>query len=1361
MDQENTKSLNAMASTPIRNGNLSSKNVNLETPNKGLSRRSIGSAGGSSSVRRSSRLLKKSDEKSADTKTLTPQLGAPGGTPYLLRSKSRETLSSAEANLRRNAMAMPPLNLISTNDLEGSSEFYQTNMVTNDENSNKVEDLSNIYSTPRKRVRGAENSYNNNNNAELDLDRDLGSGSQIRNSSRRKGGNIKNTPVSRRVNEEDSGIKDRKSILKQYDPDSINTSTMNIKTPKSQKKVQFGTKNLIIIDENKQDMNINKSIAESDNDESSNIQDNRSMEDLTVGRMSILSELDDAGTGQIYNFPSLEELINTKKSEGNSVSKVYSSDIVGSEVSDRFRNANSNNNIYYHHGNNQDNKVGNPDEAFVQNEHSGKNKSKTDQDGIIHGKNTENLHNEYIKENQIQVQDESSIEKNIELTDQINISDYSINCRDSIAPNLPGAFLSVVMKNLSSVNFPEETKPESEDDIKIPGLELNDENLEDKEFRSVEDSINRENDLDKDGNIEERKIDQEMIIENQFVIEDHGNYTEEEKEEIKVEENKVVQNQQKQGQFESVNEEKKMEEKLVREERKDFSILEIATEKESNSKKNHSEENLNTQNDNFETQQIVLTETLTLKDNNNRFQNILVTPKKNNSNVGYINKLSPSSESLLKSLNNTKSILNITPQGYTWEEFQSILNLNYTMENYFGILEFDEIENNHLIKDKNIEEESMDSKLLLIQLQNILKEDGGNHEKIQKIVAKYSSEIIKSIKYQIWDEIEKNTLIKEFNDEYHERYSENLSKFSTSEIATLMAIIVNKSRYGSKNDERIRNELFERISGYFFGEGRNIFLKKAIINWKEKVVFPLKNSIINKFEEMIKVFMLKHEQIINNKNRIQNSNVLLSTLESCKISEMHVYETYWNAMRIVHENIANYKEEIERVKNYLNMMDKKKRNISRLLSKEEELYYSLVMELNDWRVKKNSLRNHLNDLRIKEEFAGFTWDLFTLNKFQTIIILNNNCNNQSNLIKVRVSIEWNIDDHNKLIMNTDETMDNPPIILKIELLLDNVVLDNNLSEDASSINSKYNDLQLHLALVNNQRLEDKIYNAYIEIIEKTLNLRLMELYLDYKKRNKMNNNILIELIRGIFQSCIVLLWRLESIVFEILNTIKVFNLAIIDIIDENKLIINIPILVGINGKNDIEIYNSRNENQSSNFINSLVTTYSSCNSNSPVTSPSILPGNSKLILPSSASSSSPITPSSLTSNSLSPHLLMASRPVITITFNITNSLFMSVGTLVNSIEDISVYNMSDEIAKDMICVFKDQINIIEGRDNINNNNHIKKNSAVYVGYNCLLSVIQNTIQEGGRNQLIWKRPLEKFAPRLLNAVQISKIHQNF
>ncbi|KAK9172897.1 Uncharacterized protein cmbei_4001600 [Cryptosporidium meleagridis] len=1319
MEQENTRALNANNSTPIRNGNLSSKDVNLETPNKSSSR-SIGSAGGSSSVRRSSRLSKKNDEKFGETGALTPQLGAPGGTPYLLRSKSRETLSSAEANLRKNAMAMPPLNLKSTNDLEGTSEFYQNNLEKNNENTIKVGDVNNIYSTPRKRVRNAENGYNSshnsNNNIGLDLDRDPGSESQIRSSSRRKGGNIKNTPVSksRRVIDEDSAVKDRKSILKQYDPDGINTSTVNIKTPKSQKKVQFGTKNLIIIDENKQDLNIDKLITESDNDENGNIQDKRFADDLTVDRMSILSELDDAGTGQIYNFPSLEELINTKKTENSSTQRVYNNDIVGSEISNRFGSVKNNINNYHHREINQDHQATNSSNLLVQSENSEKDKSKTHQDRMIDCNDQKNLESEYIKTNQSQFEDENSIEKNIELTDQINISDYSINCRDSIAPNLPGAFLSVVMQNLSSVNFPEEKKPESDEDIKIPKLEFSDDN--------IEGSINKESDLY-----------QEVTMENQSVIEDDEIYIDTKKQvnkedEIILEASKEdIQNQQEQVQieFESEQLDSQIHEKLIREENKEFTTVESVTKKESNNEKNQIEESLSHQNDNFETQQIVLTETLTiLKDNNNRLSNILITPKRNNiGSIGYINKLSPSSETLLKSLNNTKSILNITPQGYTWEEFQSILNLNYTMENYFGTLEFDEIENNRRVKDKNIEEESMNSKLLLVNIENILKEDGGNSEKIQEIVAEYSSEIIKSIKHQIWDEIEKNILIKEFSDENHERYTENLSKFSTSEIATLMAIIVNKSRYGSKNDERIKNELFERISGYFFGEGRNIFLKKAIIDWKEKVIFPLKNKMINKFEEMIKIFMLKNEQILNNKNRIQNSKVLLSTLESCKISEMHVYETYWNAMRIVHENIVNYKEEIERVKNYLNVMDQKKRNISRLLLKEEELYNSLILELNDWKVKKDSLRNNLNDLRIKEEFAGFTWDLFTINKFQTIIILNNNCHNRNNLVKVRVSIEWN--------MNDDIIIDNhPPIILKIELLLDNIIL---VDDSSSSINSKYNDLQLQLSLVNNQRLEDKIYNAYIKVIEKTLNLRLIELYFDYKKKNKMNNNILIELIRGIFQSCIVLLWRLESIVFEILNIIKVFNLAILDIIDENKLILNIPILVGINERNDFEI-NNNNENQNSNLI------YSSCTSNSPI-------------------AASPITPNSLTSNTLSPHLLMASRPVITITFNITNSLFMSVGTLVNSIEHISVYNMSDEITKDMICVFKDQINEIEARDS--NNSKIRKNSAVYVGYNCLLSIIQNTIQEGGHNQLIWKRPLEKFAPRLLNAVQISKLHQNF
>ncbi|KAJ1607807.1 hypothetical protein OJ253_2170 [Cryptosporidium canis] len=1331
MDQENTKSLNSSTNTPNRNANLSFKNSNSETPVKSSARSVGGSAGGSSSVRRSSRLLKKNDAKSDDNALFTPNIGAPGGTPYLLRSKSRETLSSTEANLRSNAMEMPPLNLGSGNDLGENSEFYQMNT----EKHERRNDSTNIYSTPRKKMRGSdENNVNISSNKNIDntdfsKGLDLETESQMKNSSRRRGGNIKSTPRSKnkRVNEEDSAIKDRKSILKQYDPDGINTATVNIKTPKSQKKVQFGTKNLIIIDENKQDMNINKFVIESDNVDGSRNQDNVQIGELESGRMSILSELDDAGTGQIYNFPSLEELINTKKSEDNPNSNTYNGDIIYNDVSGKNVIIRSSNtylgDIPIDQSKSIENRIqiGNYDEE-----------ASNIQDGNDNSSNAEG---------DLNVIQDGNGDRGLDLTDQINISDYSINYRDSIPANLPGAFLSEVMKNLSSVNFPDESNKEMESDIRIPKLEINDDSFHGKDLNTsvqLEDSAKESDVLDINEESKEQKHDE--FAEDNKLSETHSLQNEvDDKSELKLEEQTQIQ----QIVVEQTNEEIESDQ-LVDGNNEISQSIETKIEEISNQpsdlipelveERDEVEASSGYQNDDIETQKIVLTETLTiLKDSNNRLSSILITPKRNsNVNAGYANKLTPSSEALLKSLNNTKSILNITPQGYTWEEFQTILNLNFTMENYFSILDFNEIGNSAKIKEKNVEEESMDSKLLLMDLQSMLKSEKSiDQENAKQIVSRYSSEVIRSLQNRIWSEIEKHTLIKEFNSQvFNERYTENLSKFSESEIATVMAIIVNKSRYGSKNDEKIKNELFERISKYFFAEDRNIFLKKAIIDWKEKVVFPFKNLLIMGYEEMIKMFIQKHEQLMNNKNRIQNSNVLLSTIESCKISEMHVYETYWNAMKIVHDNINNYKDEIERFKNYLNLMERKKSNISKLLLKEEELYNSLLLELNDWKFKKNSLRHHLNDLRIKEEFAGFTWDLFTINKFQTIIVLNNSCNNQSNLLKVRVSIEWNIDDNSSLSGN--KIMDSPPVTLKIELLEEDRKIEN--SEDDLSANSlKFNDLQFQLALLNNQRLDDKIYLAYIHVIEKTLNLRLIELFLDYKRQNKMNNNILIELIRGIFQSCIVLLWRLESIVFEILNIIKVFNLAIIDI-EENILVINIPILVGAH---DIS------SNSGIGVIHANQSLYSST-SNSPL-SPLLLTG---------PTSSSPMTPSNP-----SPHLLMASRPVISIQFNITNSLFMSIGTLVNSIEGISIYNTNDEITSDMIRVFKDQIDEIHGQGKYLNNT--RKNSAVYVGYNCLLSIIQNTVQEGGRNQLIWKRPLEKFAPRLLNAVQISKLHQNF
>lgn len=1357
MDQENTKSLNTLISnntTPRRNSSSTLKDGNSETPIKG-SGRSVSSVCGSSSVRRSNRLQKRVDVKQDDAVARTPQLGAPGGTPYLLRSKSREVMSSMEESLRRNAVEMPPLNLTSTGYLGVSSEFYRVGTerdLGGDNQSHEFEnsgESSNMYSTPRKRARGVE--VNGTcENARSGLNRDFepgGSSSQARScSSRRKGGsNVKSTPLSksRRIGEEDSAAKDRKSILKQYDPDGINTAMVNIKTPKSQKKVQFGTKNLIIIDENKQDMNINRLITESDNDETSRDGDVGSSGThhldggLVDGRMSILSELDDAGTGQIYSFPSLEELINTRKDEddGQSSKPYVSSGVVEVEVS----------------GKNGGMKCGYLFDQTSNLEHFDRSEYAAGDGSASRSRSQEDGDRVRIYETSRLggVQEEDNVEKSLELTDQINISDYSINYRDSIAPNLPGAFLSVVMKNLSSVNFPEEGgSQELEDEIRIPELEM-----DVSAPTLLEEVCEAEEKSVLNTGVEDSSQDHpEGILEKDSMIDASKTERTEMKDHVEPEQKESQEYQQVQEELNSNHEEIEKNHPVPSVCESELKVTEVGKDLE-----NHQIES-------FETQQIVLTETLTiLKDGNNRLSSILITPRRSNhGNPGYINKLSPSSESLLKSLNNTKSILNITPQGYTWEEFQTVLNLNYTMEHYFGILDFEESGNR--IKDGVVEEGMDGGGLLLLDLESILKNEGvdegqvvkkegvRNGVRVEDVLSRYSSEVVKSVRTQIWNELEKNTLVKEFNNQ--ERYSDGLLRFPASEIATVMAIIVNKSRYGGKNDERVKNELFERISKYFFVEdGRNIFFKKAKIDWKEKVVFPLKSLLISKYEEVQRMFMSKHERLMNNRNRIQNSNVLLSTLESCKISEMHVHETYWNAVRIVHDNINNYKGEIERLRSYMGMMERKKSNISRLLLKEEELYASLLMELNSWNVKKNSLRYHLTDLRIKEEFAGFTWDLFTINKFQTVIILNNSCNNRSNLVRVRVSIEWNMDESSNLFVSGESCDHSPPITLKVELLQDREKekkgwgCGEERDEDAGS--SRYNDLQLQLALVNNQRLEDKIYQAYIEVIERTLNLRLMDMYLDFKRQSRMNNSTLIELIRGMFQSCIVLLWRLESIVFEILNIIKVFNLAIIDIIDKNVLVLNIPILVGVSDEGGVRRigFGERSEHSSSHHFFS--------SSSSPV---------SPLFGGVVNSASSPLTPNSFTSNnSHSPHLLMASRPVISIKFNITNSLFKSVGTLVNSIEDISIYNTSEEVTKDMTRVFKDQIEEVTGsRCEVDcSTTATWRNSAVYVGYNCLLSVIQNTIQEGGRNQLIWKRPLEKFAPRLLNAVQISKLHKNF
>ncbi|KAF7455965.1 hypothetical protein HWI79_3516 [Cryptosporidium felis] len=1198
---------------------------------------------------------------------------------------------------------MPPLNL----GLDGKSEFFR---VSGEAVAGKdaTGDLS-IYSTPRKKAKGCENksSCDGKNNGDSgfsenalnSLDHGGRSSSRRRKVGNGSGGrNTRNTtPVSgrnRTLGNEDSGVaKDRKSILKQYDPDCISTSTMNIKTPKSQKKVQFGTKNLIIINEGKQNADAND-LAEDKNARVANI---KSGKGKTVfgqdnSRVSILSELDDPGTGQIYNFPSLEELLNTKKDE--SLTQVSHSDsgVTMSETLD----------LAGEMGLDFEKEKPKQGERVVTREG----------DAGASGSGDEVQYSDALNE-------VDNSEKSIELTDQLNISDYSITCRDSIVPNVPGAFLSVVMKNLSSVNFLEEGKAVPEEEVGIPELEPLDKNEpspqnspeRNKECPLVGEGANDGGDSKNFDGAGIGNCGASSSCSNGHICDSENS----EKAQLQDEDGNVpLQLHKMVDQLDDADE--------ADQEARSGDSQEVENESES---------------------QIVLTETLTiLKDNNNRLSNILITPSRSHGNSFYMNKLSPSSEALLNSLNNTKSILNIVPQGYTWEEFQSLFGLNYEIEGHFGILDFEEVEPGGRKEDSG--EEGLRNKQLVSEFQKLLERDRGEgensaaeiktdhekeEEKVQKIAERFSEKMIKSIKNQIWDEVESKILRKAFTGpDFYENYTKGLNSFSSGEIGSVLAIIVNKSRYGGKNDEKVKNELIERISRYFFGhDAGNIFSMKAIIKWKEDVVLPLKKLLINKLDEAIKDLTSKQEVILSKRNRIKNSKVLLSTLESCKISEMHVYETYWNAMRIVHENINTYKEEIKRIGNYLDMMKDKKKNVTKLLLKEQELFESLQQELKNWKNRKNLLKERLDDLRIKEEFAGFTWDLFTMNKFQTIVVLNNignhgNANvglggaNVGNSIKTRISIEWRVENVQMQDLKDTDGNEEPPINLALELL-----------------DSKVEELEL--PLLSTQRLseDNKIYQGYINLIEKTLNLRLKELYLDFKKRNKMNNNALIELIRGLFQSCIVLLWRLESIIFEILNITKVFNLAIIDFVGENQLILNIPVLVGVN---------DGGENQG--FFSNSVSSASA----------------SPLLL---ASSSPTLTPNSL-SSTLSPHILMSSRPVISLAFNMANSLFKSVGTLVNSIQEIKVYNMSEELTEGMIRVFREQLNEVRGDEvfGFAPKTHLnEKNSAVYVGYNCLLSIIQNTIQEGGRNQLIWKRPLEKFAPRLLNAVQISKLHQNY
>ncbi|KAH8741991.1 hypothetical protein FG386_002366 [Cryptosporidium ryanae] len=1295
MNQENTKSLNTKSLTPRRRV-LEENKLNFdETPNKSnvhsLKRGST--SGGRSGTKTEGSSLKEESIPSSGRRTqnkektpLTPQVGTPGGTPYMLRSKTRELRSSERITstsgtgdeVIKKDVAMPPLDL--GNDSEKKSEFYKFEEIDSKDKSGGNDDknssyLSNpvIYSTPRKRARGANSSEGKGDESKyskveinskeknetysnsIDVCNSNSTGRRQRSSSR---GNIRSTPRTRgyeNVNNsntrEECTLKDRKSILKQYDPDNVNTTTMsNIKTPKSQKKVQFGVKNLIIIDESLQEDSVNKLNL--------NFKDMSSDINLNTGdRMSILSEFDDPGSGNIaYNFPSLEELIG--QDEGNK---------------EDGRNLNSN-----ACGNNADdicNLVPNVGQTGIEGEDvviGGGNSVSTnlyinkDQNtGVTNDYGTKGS---YINKEKTDI--DSFNNENQDIADQLNILDYSIGCRDSITPNTPGAFLSVVMKNLSSVNFSEDKNEEIENAMQ--------EKMDRSEY-TQEDSGDK-NDCDNcDSRVENDNFESALEV--------------------------AGDNYQNQKEESSVNDATTTSGKAVSEEPRDAStsFVELTDQ---------CVEDKLTENSPGTPITGGLKEEERLRQTNARLSELLtpITRHYSGSRNTIKKTLSPKSESLLNSLYSTKSILNIVPKGYTWEEFLSLLNLNYTMDS-FNVLEFNDLDMTSTtgIVDLVNNSDNSSNKELISQLSN-LKEENASYG---KVVERYIVKLIKSIKSQVWEDIERERLMKVYTDDIFEhKYKNNLLRFPDSELATVLAIIVNKSRYGSKQDERVKNELLNRLSRYFsvendgnspnVGKGSgNIFYINSWLCWNEEIVFPYKNLLLKRYDECIKRFTGINERVINNKNRIQNSCVLLSTLESCQISEMHVNETYWDAMRLIHENINNYKEEIDRMNNYIKVMTSNKNNLLKLLIKEEELSSSLVSELQNWKYKKNNLKSNLSNLRIKEEFAGFTWDLFTTNKFQTIIVLNSNSQYQ---VKVRITIEWNANgDFGSVNRDVKADADlSPPVLLSIE-----------------PINDSYErDRDEKLFANNNCLLQDKIYRAYINIIEKTLNLRLSELHMEYRKQGEMSNNILIELIRGIFQSCTVLLWRSESIIFEILNITKVFNLAILDV-DENScntLIMNIPILTGMKNDKDCP-----------------------ANSNNGASPGTVL---------------SPITPNSLTSK-LSPHLLISTRPIISIKFNITNSLFNSAGTLVNSIQDVSVYNVSEDTCASMIRIFKEQTHEIES------SKRNKGFSAVYLGYNCLLSIIQNTIQEGGKNQLIWKRPLEKFAPRLLNAVQISKLHQNY
>ncbi|OII76643.1 hypothetical protein cand_028620 [Cryptosporidium andersoni] len=1322
-------------------------------------------------------------KRNRNSTSLTPTIGTPGGTPYSLRSRSRVSIGNSDSkgdsqlsvndamqkslslketsterkrlNLGKKKSILPPL------DLGIILEEEETVCDGSGNSSNRKINTSNTNSRRRRPIQISNKIKNSSEFMPADIrdsedilkreqnDHKVNHSTSVHETIEASStqGYIYKTPVRSKKDpnpkqaEELNGtsvafeserisstrIKDhRKSILKQHDLDNSNTATLAIsKTPKSQKKVQFKVKS-VIIDSNMPNSTLSNSCE----------------------RMSLLSDLDEINSGQLYNFPSLEELIrtddisHTTSCANTNTDHLKSNDPNSSSISEYALNANLSG-----RGNGGDssgngsgksisvksdvNKIETPILDNISNNVSSFLSSKDSCSNDHSSEDNKSSHD--TDRNRFNCEGENN---NLQVIG--NSTKSEILYRDSIAPNVPGAFLSIVMKNLSYVNFSvEENQDESakddslnltnkynnQDEIEIEKREIN---VQKQTQSSSTCSFSFKNEIPNLSNSLSISADKlSLDLKDKVIDENRILYSEQDSSIYPNAEIRIVAESEDSNEYISTSDIKSVDNLEITLEAENSKIVDnsliegdLVLESNSNNLVLSDDENIETKPEisqqdpnigrDFEIKYEDSSEKISYKTTENR---------SDLNNSAYFS-ITPNTGTLV-TINDT------IPQGYTWDEFQSLLNLNYS-EN-FNILDF-EYENN---KDTNDRIEKC--KLLIKSIEDM---SGGKNEQTFDIgiTARSLTEYeLHSINSQIWDEIEKSTLLDFYTNEIYQNYLKLTEEFCNSKLAKELATIVNKSRYGTKDDEKVKDELVKNIRRYF---ASNMYGNKAWLEWKERVIMPLKQKVILKLAGKIKQYNDIYQMYGNDKNKIKNAFVLLLTLESCHISEMNVYESYCNAIKIVRNNINNYREEINRSKKYIDSMNNKKKNLQILLMKEEELSNSLNLDLFNWKNKKSKLEKKLISLKQKEEFGGFTWNQFTINRFQANILPL--INNSKYSVKPKISIEWNINDEelnkHKRSPTQDQNTNNQLKLICNYSSDKNIYSVNIPTRESMEIVTESNDikytcpvkLEIQLEADEESSIEYRMYCGYIEIIKLVLNYRLGLLYSKERDKHKDNcNHMLIVFIRSMFQACLILLWKVECMIFEVMNINKVFNLLTVEIDSDNNnsfkggsvLRMNIPILTGA-----INISNS---------------------------SPNTLVDNSPLVISPASSGLS------------SPHVPL--RPIIRLSFNMVDSLFKSNGTLIGSIQDMDILNVLEDTRLNMKSLFEKQILEVTNPSWGDNAKSSKEYpiSAVKIGKNCLLSIIQNTIQGGGGNKFLWQRPLERFAPRLLNAVQISKLHSEY